>query len=164
MAIYSAPISSLFLLDNYQISSEFSGNFFFLLPLFSLFSFSMATWTRSHSGDPPSSFVNQNLLKNHEKEVCSYDNADITALRASGAFSDGALIRLFDQSLRSDVSSNEWICFSAYPFSLGLRYPFPEFIMQFFHITGLRFAQSMPMVWRVLTVRIQIKIFHIPDL
>ncbi|MFS7947488.1 hypothetical protein Hanom_Chr06g00548851 [Helianthus anomalus] len=42
--------------------------------------------------------------------------------------------------------------------------PFPEFIMQFFHTTGLSFAQTMPMVWRVLMVLGRIKIYHIPDL
>ncbi|KAJ0834598.1 hypothetical protein HanRHA438_Chr16g0745471 [Helianthus annuus] len=124
----------------------------------------MATRTRSHSGKSTLSFANQNLLKRPEKEVCSFDNADIAALRASGAFFDRAVIRPFDQSLRSDVSSKEWICFSAYPFSLGLRYPFPEFIMQFFRTTGLSFAQTMPMVWRVLIVLNQIKALHIPDL
>ncbi|MFS7990344.1 hypothetical protein Hanom_Chr11g01057691 [Helianthus anomalus] len=80
------------------------------------------------------------------------------------AFPNGAVIRSFDQTLRSDASSDEWICFSAYPFSLGLRYPFPEFMMQFFRITGLSFAQTMPMVWRVLVVLNQIKTFHVPDL
>ncbi|KAF5761228.1 hypothetical protein HanXRQr2_Chr16g0762631 [Helianthus annuus] len=124
----------------------------------------MATRTRSHSGESTSSFVNQNLLKHPEKEVCSFNNADIAALRTSSAFSDRAVIRPFDQSIRSDVSSEEWICFSSYSFSLGLRYPFPEFIMQFFRITGLCFAQTMPMVWRVLIMLNQIKTLHVPDL
>ncbi|MFS7962303.1 hypothetical protein Hanom_Chr08g00725071 [Helianthus anomalus] len=92
----------------------------------------MATRTRSHSGDSPSSFVNQNLISHPGKEVCSFNNADIAALRNSGAFPDKAIIRPFDRSIRSDVSSNEWICFLAYQFSLALQYPFPEFIMEFF--------------------------------
>ncbi|MFS7937350.1 hypothetical protein Hanom_Chr05g00426551 [Helianthus anomalus] len=100
----------------------------------------MATRTQSHSGESTSSFVNQKLLKHPEKEVCSFDNADIAVLRTSGAFSDRAVSRPFDRSIHSDVSSEECICFSSYPFSLGLRYPFPEFIMQFFQITGLCFA------------------------
>ncbi|MFS8035152.1 hypothetical protein Hanom_Chr17g01589691 [Helianthus anomalus] len=54
--------------------------------------------------------------------------------------------------------------FFGVPFLLGLRYPFPEFIMQFFRITDLSFAQTMPMVWRVLIVLNHIKNFHIPDL
>ncbi|MFS7998664.1 hypothetical protein Hanom_Chr12g01156611 [Helianthus anomalus] len=124
----------------------------------------MATRTRSHSGESTSSFVNQNLLKHPEKEVCSFDNADIAALRTSGAFSDRAVIRPFNRSIRSDVSSEEWICFSSYPFSLGLRYPIPVFIMQFFRITGLCFAQTMPMVWRVLIMLNQIKTLHVPNL
>ncbi|MFS7929130.1 hypothetical protein Hanom_Chr04g00328891 [Helianthus anomalus] len=103
-------------------------------------------------------------ISSHFIEVCSFDNADIAVLRASGAFYDRAVIHLFDRSLRSDVSSEEWICFSAYPFSLSLHYPFPEFIMQFFRTTGLSFAQTIPMVWRVLIVLNQIKALHVPDL
>ncbi|MFS8032857.1 hypothetical protein Hanom_Chr17g01562631 [Helianthus anomalus] len=124
----------------------------------------MAARTRSHSDDSTSSFTFQNLLKNPEKEVCSFDNTDIAALRASGAFPDGAVIRPFNRTLRSDVTSKEWIYFSAYPFPLGLRYPFPEFMIDFFRIIGLSFAQTMPMVWRVLVVLNQIKTFHVPDL
>ncbi|KAM0070829.1 hypothetical protein Hdeb2414_s0001g00017821 [Helianthus debilis subsp. tardiflorus] len=124
----------------------------------------MAARTRSHAGESASSFIVQNLLKNPEKEICSFDNVDIVALRASGAFPDGAVIRSFDRTLRSNVSSKEWICFLAYRFSLGLRYPFPEFMMQFFRITGLSFAQTMPMVWRVLIILNQVKTFNVPDL
>ncbi|MFS7945030.1 hypothetical protein Hanom_Chr06g00519141 [Helianthus anomalus] len=96
--------------------------------------------------------------------VCSFENTDIDALRTSGAFSDRAVIRPFDRSIRSDVSSEEWICFSLYPFSLGLRYPFPKLIMQFFRITGLCFAQTMPMVWIVLIMLNRIKTLYVPDL
>ncbi|KAF5759357.1 hypothetical protein HanXRQr2_Chr16g0740281 [Helianthus annuus] len=106
----------------------------------------------------------QNLLKNPEKEVCAFDNADIAALRASSAFPDNTVFRPFDRSIRSDVSSAEWVCFPAYPFSLGLRYPFPEFMMQLFRTTGISFAQTMPMVWRVLIILNQIKNLHCSDL
>ncbi|MFS7962156.1 hypothetical protein Hanom_Chr08g00723341 [Helianthus anomalus] len=91
----------------------------------------MATRTRSHTGESSETFSQQNLLKNPEKEVFAFDNADIAALRAFGAFPDKAIIRSFDRSIRSDVSSREWICFPAYPFSLGLRYPFPKFMIEF---------------------------------
>ncbi|MFS7968363.1 hypothetical protein Hanom_Chr09g00796551 [Helianthus anomalus] len=49
-------------------------------------SFSMAARTRSHSGESASSFTVQNRLKNPEKEIYSFDNVDIAALRASGVF------------------------------------------------------------------------------
>ncbi|MFS7965428.1 hypothetical protein Hanom_Chr09g00762141 [Helianthus anomalus] len=80
----------------------------------------MATRTRSQTGESTETFVQQDLLKNPEKEIYVVDNADIVAVRASDAFSDKTIIRPFDQTLRSDVSSGEWICFPAYPFSLGL--------------------------------------------
>ncbi|MFS8002849.1 hypothetical protein Hanom_Chr13g01206931 [Helianthus anomalus] len=84
------------------------------------------------------------------QEICSFDNADIAALKASGAFPAGAVIRPFDREVRSDVDSDVWVCFLAYPFLTGLRYPFPTFISRFFELTGLSYAQTMPMVWRVL--------------
>ncbi|KAJ0846930.1 hypothetical protein HanRHA438_Chr15g0730451 [Helianthus annuus] len=124
----------------------------------------MATATHSQTGESSESFVQQNLLKNPEKEICAFDNTDIAALRASGAFPDGTIFRPFDRAIRSDISSTDWVCFPAYPFSLGLWYPFPEFMMQFFRTTGISFAQTMPMVWRVLIVLNQIKNLHYPDL
>ncbi|MFS7968485.1 hypothetical protein Hanom_Chr09g00798021 [Helianthus anomalus] len=145
MPIYHVPISSCFLFDNQPSSSDSPE----LVP---------------KPGESTETFVKPNLLKNPKKEICSFDNADIATLRASGAFSNKAIIRPFDRTLRSDVSSGEWICFPAYPFSLGLRYPFPKFMMQFFRKTGLSFYQTMPMVWRVLIVLNQIKTLHIPDL
>ncbi|KAJ0770516.1 hypothetical protein HanPI659440_Chr07g0258501 [Helianthus annuus] len=124
----------------------------------------MATRIGSHTGESTETFVQQNLLRNPEKEICAFNNADIAALRASGTFPDKAIIRPFDWSIRSDVSSDDWVYFPAYPFSLGLRYPFPEFMMNFFQITDLCFAQTMHMVWRVLIMLNQIKNLHFPDL
>ncbi|MFS7998467.1 hypothetical protein Hanom_Chr12g01154161 [Helianthus anomalus] len=69
------------------------------------------------------------------KEVCSFDNADIAALRASGAFPAGAIICLFDREVRSDFYSDDWVCFFAYPFLIGLQYPFSAFITHFFELT-----------------------------
>ncbi|KAF5803202.1 hypothetical protein HanRHA438_Chr06g0277881 [Helianthus annuus] len=124
----------------------------------------MATRTHSHTDESSETFDQQNLLNHPKKEICAFDNADIAALRVSGAFPDKAIIKPFDQTVRSDVSSSEWICFPAYPFSLGLQYPLPEFMMQFFRKTGLSFSQTMRMVWRVLIVLNQIKALNIPDL
>ncbi|MFS7945683.1 hypothetical protein Hanom_Chr06g00527111 [Helianthus anomalus] len=56
----------------------------------------MATRTRSHSGDSPSHFVNQNLISHPGKEVCSFNNADIVALWNPGAFPGKTIIRPFD--------------------------------------------------------------------
>ncbi|MFS7920017.1 hypothetical protein Hanom_Chr03g00219361 [Helianthus anomalus] len=105
----------------------------------------MATRTFSQTDESSETFIQQNLLKNTKKEIFAFDSTDIAALRASGAFSEGTVFRRFDRSIRSDVASADWVCFPAYPFSLGLRYPFPEFMMQFFLTTGISFAQTMPM-------------------
>ncbi|MFS7993956.1 hypothetical protein Hanom_Chr12g01100241 [Helianthus anomalus] len=48
----------------------------------------MAKHTRSCSGDSKPTFTAHNLLGKPEKEVCNFDNADMAALRASGAFPD----------------------------------------------------------------------------
>ncbi|KAM0052827.1 hypothetical protein Hdeb2414_s0007g00252911 [Helianthus debilis subsp. tardiflorus] len=124
----------------------------------------MASRTRSRSNEPVPTIVSQNLIREPEKEICSFNNADIAALKGSGAFPVGAVIRPFDREVRSDTSSDEWVCFFTYPFSLGLRYPFPPFISRFFELTGLSYVQTMPMVWRVLMVLDQIKSRHCPDL
>ncbi|KAJ0715061.1 hypothetical protein HanPI659440_Chr13g0496771 [Helianthus annuus] len=124
----------------------------------------MATRTRSQMADSAPLFHKQNLLKEPSREVCSFDNADIAALRASGAFPPGTIFRPFDREVRSDFCSDEWVCFFAYPFSIGLQYPFSPFISRFFELTGLSFAQTMPMVWRVLVTLEQIKARHMPDL
>ncbi|MFS7928988.1 hypothetical protein Hanom_Chr04g00327251 [Helianthus anomalus] len=52
----------------------------------------------------------------------------------------------------------------AYPFSIGLRYPFPAFIYRFFKLTGLSYAQTRPMVWQVLVILDRIKSRFTPDL
>ncbi|KAJ0835764.1 hypothetical protein HanRHA438_Chr16g0759151 [Helianthus annuus] len=142
---------------------------YFSSPFFSVFfakilHFAMASRTRSQTVNSVPTFNEQNLLKEPQKEVCSFDNADIAALKASGAFPAGAVIRPLDREDRSDVYSDEWVCFLAYPFSIGLRYPFPAFISRFFKLYSLSYAQTMPMVWRVLITLDQIKSCHVPDL
>ncbi|MFS7962158.1 hypothetical protein Hanom_Chr08g00723371 [Helianthus anomalus] len=125
---------------------------------------SVASRTRSQVADSILTLHEQNLLKDPSKEACSFDNADIAALQTSGAFPAGAIIRPFDREVRADFCSDEWVCFFAYPFSIGIRYPFPAFISHFFELTSLSYAQTMPMVWRVLVTLDQIKARHLPDL
>ncbi|KAF5810123.1 hypothetical protein HanXRQr2_Chr04g0165701 [Helianthus annuus] len=72
----------------------------------------MASRTRSRSDEPVPTLASQNLIREPEKEICCFNNADIAAL---------TVIRPFDREVRSDVSSDEWVCFFAYPFALGLR-------------------------------------------
>ncbi|MFS8033736.1 hypothetical protein Hanom_Chr17g01573111 [Helianthus anomalus] len=67
----------------------------------------MASRTRSQIADSVPTFSEQNLLKEPKKKLCSFDNADIAALKASGAFPARAIICPFDQEVRSDVYSDE---------------------------------------------------------
>ena len=52
--------------------------------------------------------------------------------------------------LKADLISPNWIAFPEYPFTLGLKYPFPGIISEFYKVTGLSFIQAMPIIWRVL--------------
>ncbi|MFS7948975.1 hypothetical protein Hanom_Chr06g00566101 [Helianthus anomalus] len=63
----------------------------------------MAWQTRSSSSDSVPTFMAQSLLQNPEREICTFDNAYITALRSSDIFPDGVIFRPFDRDLRSDV-------------------------------------------------------------
>ncbi|KAJ0766102.1 hypothetical protein HanPI659440_Chr08g0311611 [Helianthus annuus] len=121
----------------------------------------MARQTRLSSGDSAPTFTPQNLLQYLEKEVCTFNNGYLSALRSSGIFPDGTVFRPYDRDLRSDASS---LCFNALPFTLGLRFHFSDFIMDFFRTTGLSFSQTMPMLWRVLVLLDRIKNTHIPEL
>ncbi|MFS7943444.1 hypothetical protein Hanom_Chr06g00500351 [Helianthus anomalus] len=112
----------------------------------------MARQTRSSSGDSAPSFIHQNILQDPEKEICSFNSAHLSALKISGIFPKGTVFQSFDWEIRSDMVSNEWSCFNAFPFTLGLQFPFPDFITEFFNITKISFSQTMPMLWRVLLV------------
>ncbi|MFS7995580.1 hypothetical protein Hanom_Chr12g01119591 [Helianthus anomalus] len=124
----------------------------------------MARQTRSSSGDSTPTFFPHNILQDPEKEMCSFDNAHLLALKTSGIFPEVTVFRPFDREIRSDMASNEWLCFNAFPFTLGLRFPFPDFITEFFHIINISFSQTMPMLWRVLLVLDRIKNAHVPEL
>ncbi|KAJ0782056.1 hypothetical protein HanLR1_Chr01g0003761 [Helianthus annuus] len=123
----------------------------------------MVRQTRSSSGDFAPSFIHQNILQDPEKDICTFDSAHLSALKTSGIFSKGTVFWPFDREIRSDMVSDEWICFNAFPFTLGLQFPFPDFITEFFDSTKICFSQTMPMLWRVLLVLDQIK-NRIPDL
>ncbi|MCQ7285399.1 hypothetical protein NP026_23875, partial [Salmonella enterica] len=124
----------------------------------------MARQTRSSSGDSAPTFIHQNILQDPEKEICTFDGAHLSALKTSGIFPKGTVFRPFDREIRSDMVSDEWLCFNAFPFTLGLQFPFSDFITEFFNVTKICFSQTMPMLWRVLSVLDQIKNNHIPDL
>ncbi|KAM0047082.1 hypothetical protein Hdeb2414_s0009g00324311 [Helianthus debilis subsp. tardiflorus] len=124
----------------------------------------MARQTRSSSGDSAPTFTPQNLLQYSEKECCTFDGAYLSALQTSGIFPEGTIFRPYDRELRSDMSSTEWLYFNAFPFTLGLRFPFSDFITNFFRMTSLSFSQIMPMLWRVLVVLDRIKNIHISEL
>ena len=95
-------------------------------------------------------FYKQNLLANPREEVCKFFQQDLDFLKENQCFPESAVFFKPDPSLRSDFASKSWVCFLLYPFLLGLKYPFPPLIEEFFRVTKLSYSQAMPMVWRVL--------------
>jgi hypothetical protein len=107
--------------------------------------------TRSQTNDVVSSleeFSDQKILG--PEETSSYTRDDITRLLQSNAFPGETIIKGPDPMLKADLISPNWIAFPEYPFTLGLKYPFPGIVSEFFKITGLSFIQAMPIIWRVL--------------
>ena len=100
----------------------------------------------------PQDFETQNLLEAPMDDVCTFMDKDITTLQKFGAFLDTVVLYPYDRNAKSDFVSSIWVCFLYLPFQLGLKYPFPEFIRQFFDMTGMAYAQAMPEVWKILIV------------
>ncbi|KAD7477442.1 hypothetical protein E3N88_00580 [Mikania micrantha] len=97
-----------------------------------------------------SDFVDQNVLPYTDQNACIFDDDHIEVMQSSRAFSEETVFRRYDPALKADHSSNKWVCFPEYPFSLGLSFPFPTLISEFFRITRLCYPQLMPMDWRLL--------------
>ena len=107
--------------------------------------------TRSQTSDvvsPLDDFTDQKILG--PEETSSYTREDITKLLQSDAFPGETIIKGPNPMLKADLISSNWIEFPEYPFALGLRYPFPGIISDFFKVTGLSFIQAMPIIWRIL--------------
>ena len=96
-------------------------------------------------------FIDQGLIPATDEDQCLFKDSDIRVLKESGLLPAGAVIRPFDPKVKADFSSETWVCFFYYPFSIGLSYPFSPLIQEFFDVTGFSYSQVMPMVWRVLT-------------
>jgi hypothetical protein len=98
----------------------------------------------------PSEFIDQKIITPSAEETCLFDNKQIEALLKTEAFPSDTNIKAFNPKDKADLVSEKWICFLHYPFSIGMRYPFPPLVNQFFEVTKLCYAQVMPMVWRIL--------------
>jgi hypothetical protein len=103
-------------------------------------------------GDSLRDFKAQNLFTNPGDEIYSFSDLEIAQLKSIGAFPPDTEIHPFDKNVHFDFYSKTWVCFLAFPFTLGLRYPFTPLISEFFQVTGLSYAQAMPVIWRILFV------------
>ncbi|MFS7937121.1 hypothetical protein Hanom_Chr05g00423891 [Helianthus anomalus] len=65
-------------------------------------------------------------------------------------FPQNTEIWAFNPKIRVYFISVIWVCFLAYPFTLGPTYLFPPLITEFFEITKLCYSQVMPIIWRIL--------------
>ncbi|KAD3338112.1 hypothetical protein E3N88_33633 [Mikania micrantha] len=95
-------------------------------------------------------FTDQNILSlnRQNRNVLNDDRIDL--LRLSKTFPDETIFHHFSKNLKADHVSPTWTCFPEYPFTLGLKYPFSDLILNFFLTTKLCFPQLMPMGWRLL--------------
>ena len=97
---------------------------------------------------PDDDFIDQVILS--YEETCSFGDDDIESLRLNGAFPPDEFLRPFDPLIQPDFVSPMWMCFPKYPFSLGLRYPFPGIVTEFFRVTRISCIAAMPIFWRIL--------------
>ena len=102
------------------------------------------------SSDDNSNFRDLGILPFDDQNTNVFDESHIQLLKLSKSFPDNAVFHHYDPLLKADHASDKWVCFPEYPFTLGLRNPFPDLIMDFFELTGLCFPQLMPMAWRLL--------------
>ncbi|MFS8031713.1 hypothetical protein Hanom_Chr17g01549161 [Helianthus anomalus] len=51
--------------------------------------------------------------------------------------------------MKLNFVSPTWVCFLAFPFTIGFKYPFPSLVSEFFTLTGLSYAQIIPEMWRI---------------
>ncbi|KAF5790392.1 hypothetical protein HanRHA438_Chr09g0394271 [Helianthus annuus] len=90
----------------------------------------------------------QNLLMNPSSELCKFTDPEIEGLFT--CFPPETIFRPFDSSMKSDVVSPTWVCFTSLPFLLGYNYLFTDLTQRFFTLTGISNSQAMLMLWRVL--------------
>ncbi|KAK9069355.1 hypothetical protein SSX86_011258 [Deinandra increscens subsp. villosa] len=115
----------------------------------------MVKRTRSSSVAPGApatvgDFVDQGFIPVKSEESCRFTDIDVKDLKESGQFPSNAVFFPFDPRLKADWVSTTWVCFLLYPFQLGMSFPFPALVNDFFKVTGLSYAQTMPMVWKIL--------------
>ncbi|KAI3744711.1 hypothetical protein L1987_57802 [Smallanthus sonchifolius] len=90
-------------------------------------------------------FTDQGILDHSDPELCSFTDQDIKLLKSNNVFPQKTVFRSFDFRTKADLISKTWVCFHSYPFTLGLSYPFPPLITEFFKLTCLSYYQTMPM-------------------
>lgn len=106
--------------------------------------------------NPTPIFIDQNIIVPSSEETCLFDHKDINALLKTRAFPNSVVIKSYDLKDKADLASETWVCFLHYPFSIGMTYPFPALVNQFFETTKLCYSQAMPMVWRILFMLCQL--------
>ena len=95
-------------------------------------------------------FTDLEILEHDPKNDNALDDSQLDISKSGNRFPSSVIFLDFDPTLKSDRVSKTWVCFPEYPFNLGLSYPFPPLITEFFKITKLCFPQLMPMGWRLL--------------
>ncbi|MFS8025565.1 hypothetical protein Hanom_Chr16g01476581 [Helianthus anomalus] len=84
------------------------------------------------SSDIPE-FVDQNILRSSIEELSSFDDQQIGHLVTSQILPASVVVRPFDPKAKPDLSSEKWICFPFYPFSIGFTIHSHPLLKSFFY-------------------------------
>ncbi|KAI3744472.1 hypothetical protein L1987_57553 [Smallanthus sonchifolius] len=79
-----------------------------------------------------------------------FSNHDIKLLESGRPFPKNTIFRAFDPKTRANFSSDNWVFFPSFPFTIDFSYPFPALTTEFFEKTGLIYVKTMPMIWQTL--------------
>ncbi|KAK9666509.1 hypothetical protein RND81_14G189700 [Saponaria officinalis] len=77
-------------------------------------------------------------------DICTFLPHHRELIREIYGFGENVEFYIPTDKERADFVSPGWACLYAYPFSLGLRFPFPKLIQDFFREYGIAMGQLVP--------------------
>jgi hypothetical protein len=96
-------------------------------------------------------FSETGFLKTSDAAVNTFCLSDAEDFKKAGKFpTDIEVFVPNDTRISIDWYSYGWFPFYVYPFSLGMKMPFPDLVLDFIRITQLSPGQMNAMIWNVL--------------
>lgn len=91
-------------------------------------------------------FEHTDILFKKFKNLYHYSNAVLV----QWGFPDDTEVVSTSEGISADCFHPDWLCFHEFPFTLGLKLPFPKLMNDFLVETKICPGQLMPNVWRIL--------------